>query len=168
MQRPTPLAPPSPPGRCSLPFLCPKYSAAFGLADSLSCGPLDNAHLVLYGLYAPQLAWWLSFFPKEQLHIMHADYLSSSMSVAMAQAFQFLGLPDMQPSKEEVERREAEISFHMDNSTDPLFDPDTYVEAMNALYEFFEPLNNQLYSLLDYVGVRDFPKFATRYIASRQ
>ena len=120
--------------------------------------------VVLHSLYAPQLAWWLSLFPKEQLHVMGTDYFSGSQDEAMAHTFEFLGVEHVPLSDKVVSSRKEKVSQHRDHSSKPELDPDTYVDALNELYEFYRPLNEQLYALLDSLGVKNFTRFPTAYI----
>ena len=143
---------------------CGKYMVERELTDNLcDFQGAGYSGVVLHSLYGPQLAWWLSFFPKEQVHIIHAEYFSKSMAEAMAQAYEFLGLSNVQLSEEVKGRAEELINMHKHNANNPELDPDTYAGAMDELYKFFAPLNKQLYVLLDSLGVKNFPPFAKSY-----
>ena len=142
----------------------------YGIVDTLCSGKHqdDDDDLVLYGLYAPQLAWWLSLYSAQQLHVMSHEYLSEHQDEAMVRTFSFLGLTAVQLSEEVVKARVEEITFfNHEHEEGPLFDPDNYVPTMNRLYAFYEPANAQLYTLLGALGVKNFTEFPTSYITKR-
>lgn len=116
-------------------------------------------------IYAPQLAWWLSLFPPEQLHIVSAEYLSGHVNEVASKLFSFLGLPEWSGLLGSKKVFPVEYP-NLPPSQLPLYKASKYAKDLDKLYAYFEPYNQQLYKLLDAAGYTDFPKFPTSYSSS--
>eukprot|EP00798_Chlamydomonas_sp_ICE-L_P006747 gene6747-3420_t len=92
------------------------------------------------GMYAAQLAWWLTLFPEEQLHIISYKELTTQPSTTMTKLFTYLGLDPSQ-------------------WTPPPSDIGALKLVLDQLYTFYKPHNEQLYTLLSHLGHDNFPRF---------
>lgn len=86
------------------------------------------------GMYAGQLARWLSFFPREQLLVLPSDELYHSPARSLKRVLDFLGLPPWEPDFFRVEN-EGQYA-----------PPDA--ATRRALGKWFAPHNATLYDML--------------------
>jgi hypothetical protein len=97
------------------------------------------------GIYAFQLKKWFTFFPRSQILVIKSeDYFIDEQS-EFTKVVQFIGLPLWVPSKFELFKEPYLKEYHMyeDGSYPPMSS-----QLRQRLFEFFEPYNQGLYSLL--------------------
>ncbi|MGB7274871.1 MAG: sulfotransferase domain-containing protein [Geitlerinemataceae cyanobacterium] len=87
-----------------------------------------------FGQYASQLEQWFEFFPRDRILILNQGDLEKEPEQFIQKLFQFLELPD----------RKIAIDRVYTNTY-----PDTHLDIVNRLNEYFKPFNQQLEKLLD-------------------
>lgn len=111
------------------------------------------------GMYAAQLAWWMSLFDPSQFLIVNSDDLIQAPYETVARLLKFLGVePWTQDQFNAVS--ESSDSFHLQKDMHELA---RHQVLLDELYSFFKPHNEQLYELLRMIGVKNFTPFAGSY-----
>jgi sulfotransferase family protein len=102
--------------------------------ETYSSTTLRESSYLTRGIYAHQLANWLTVFPREQMLILTSEEFFSDTKRVFTQVLKFLGLPAWTPPQ-----------------FDP-FNPGTYAGMESStkrwLIDYFAPHNEQLYQLV--------------------
>ena len=107
------------------------------LAASPDYSSDDHRHFsyLSRGRYAEQLARWLAVFPREQILILKSEDMYADPAAVIHQVEHWLGLPLWTP---------AEITAHNARDYNALAPA-----LRRRLTEYFRPLNEELYALID-------------------
>ena len=115
-------------------------------------------------MYAPMLAWWLEYFDSGQLMVLNSKEVAANPIQVANRIARFTGVDDVFSSSMLVDPatgRERELVQRQ-----PGWRPPTkrmQMEIQNAravLDQFYAPLNEQLYALLEEHGI-EFPRFGS-------
>jgi len=90
-----------------------------------------------HGLYVDKIKKWFKLFPKKQFLIINSEDFLENTSTIYHNSLRFLELPLWEPDEYRL--------FKQRKSTKPKINPD----LRNKLRKFFEPYNEELYSLLN-------------------
>ena len=113
-----------------------------------------GAQIITRGLYAAQLAWWFQLFPPENFLVISSDSFFRDPIGELDRVNAFFGV------KERFTKQMTKYQG-MKGNYSKFKDPHKE-KALALLTEFYERPNQELYRLLDEVGLGPFPAFRTQ------
>eukprot|EP00873_Tetraselmis_striata_P014874 jgi/Tetstr1/435138/TSEL_024105.t1 len=121
---------------------------------------------VFRGMYAAQLSWWLQHVRPQQLHVINQDDLSAEPQRVLAEVLAFLGVPqDLGLIARLLKGKRGFFKGSYSKNEELAGQGGQGVlPAVAQLQDLFTPHNEQLYTLLDRLGVRGFSRFDTQKV----
>lgn len=114
--------------------------------DISACWQGEPHELLTRGLYASKMAWWLEFYPPEQLMILNAHELWRDPVPQLNKIVEFMGL-DI-PFTDKMIAANKGSKLRVNPSEYIYFEPELNA-TIEELRKFFVPHNQDLYDLLE-------------------